>query len=73
MRYRLRTQLRFYAPRWFAALIPVGSDCGSHEWYPAAREIWACYHCRTLALMVDPDEPWVGAPDNEDELVTAAA
>jgi hypothetical protein len=46
-RYRLRTALRRHLPWNLVWLAPKGKDdCGAHEWYREAGEIWRCYHCK---------------------------
>lgn len=54
-RYRRRTQLRGVLPAFMAARIPKGAhDCGEHEFYLAAGDLWRCYHCEPGLSVRDP-------------------
>lgn len=46
-RYRWRTTLRSTLPAWCMTLLPKGQhDCGDHDWYKSAENLYHCYHCR---------------------------
>jgi hypothetical protein len=45
-KYRTRTKIRQHLPFVLIGLLPKGKkDCGDHEWYRSADDIYLCYHC----------------------------
>ncbi|GLW33651.1 hypothetical protein Areg01_65890 [Actinoplanes regularis] len=54
-KYRLRTNIRKHVPFFMIDLFPKGKkDCGDHEWYRSAEDLYLCYHCE---VGVRHDEP----------------
>ena len=61
-KYRWRTSLRSSLPFWCMTFLPQGRrDCGDHEWYRSAENLYLCYHCRVGVRTTRPDH-WPAAP-----------
>ncbi|GID98303.1 hypothetical protein Adi01nite_77150 [Amorphoplanes digitatis] len=62
-KYRWRTKLRSILPAWcvnFAA--KGGRDCGDHEWYKSAENLYHCYRCQVGVRTTPPEHRQAQAP-----------
>jgi|tagenome__1003787_1003787.scaffolds.fasta_scaffold16157885_2 hypothetical protein len=56
-KYRLRTNIRTHLPFALMGLVPKSKkDCGAHEWYKTADDLYLCYHCAVGVRHTRPPE-----------------